>query len=115
MFNTNPPVSSSFSQGRPASLQLFTRENSRKIPSPPPRSEDKEATASMVDLIGEAFRLSTKVTAEPEEHSKLNEIERVQLKSNRRAFKPYKRCSVEADNQATPNEDSSDKRLRLGR
>lgn len=114
MFNTNPPISSSFSQGRPASLELFTGENLRKIPSLPPQSEDKEATALMVDLIGEAFRLSSKVTAEPEEHSKMNEIERVKLKSSRRAFKPYKRCSVEVDNQATTNEDSSDKRLRLG-
>nr|CAD1835299.1 unnamed protein product [Ananas comosus var. bracteatus] len=101
-------------KGRPASLELFTGENLRKIPSLPPQSEDKEATALMVDLIGEAFRLSTKVTAEPEEHSKMNEIERVKLKSSRRAFKPYKRCSVEVDNQATTNEDSSDKRLRLG-
>ncbi|XP_010919035.1 protein CCA1 isoform X2 [Elaeis guineensis] len=75
--------------------------------------KDKEVTALPVDLRRKACESTNKFNIDSED-TLVSEIENGKLKASRRAFKPYRRCSVEAkDNQATTDEGKSDKRIRM--
>ncbi|XP_008808260.1 protein LATE ELONGATED HYPOCOTYL isoform X2 [Phoenix dactylifera] len=75
--------------------------------------KDKEVTALPADLSGKACESTNKLNIDSED-SLVSEIEHGKLKATRRAFKPYRRCTVEAkDNQAATDEERSGKRIRM--
>lgn len=75
--------------------------------------KDKEVTALPIDRSGKACESSNKFNIDSED-TLASKIEHGKVKASRRAFKPYRRCLVEAkDNRATTDEKKSDKRIRM--
>ncbi|XP_073002333.1 protein CCA1-like isoform X3 [Typha latifolia] len=101
-------------EGHPTPLALFTGENLPKsLNNKDGLWKKEDSTASIVDLNGETSKSSNEATVYRKQVSLVGKNQHVKLKASRRAFKPYKRCSVEAENQTTINADNTDKRFPL--
>ncbi|XP_072961972.1 protein CCA1-like isoform X2 [Typha angustifolia] len=101
-------------EGHSTPLALFTGENLPKsLNNKDGLWKKEDSTASIVDLNGETSKSSNEATVYRKQVSLVGKNQHVKLKASRRAFKPYKRCSVEAENQTTINADNTDKRFPL--